>query len=173
MFHRTVLMTPPDPRVEIDANIAPLIQACWDAGLRTKGCCEGYPFSEWRDDENPAWRRAYIVFGDANMGADFVLLGGLSVEPEGLTPRIARYATDCDVCGSRIVRGEPILWRGPVRRNRTRKGAPGMASHARCRLDYAWAERGGTTIRFFADAIPAITNALARARERLRARDVR
>src|SRR5262249_21657217 len=41
--HPTVKLRPPnpDPRVEINAGIAGLIQECWRLGLQTRYCCQG------------------------------------------------------------------------------------------------------------------------------------
>jgi len=63
--HTQIPLRPPrTPRdVEIDVDIAPLIQACWALGLRTEACCQGRrDIKHWRKGHNAP---AYISFGPA------------------------------------------------------------------------------------------------------------
>lgn len=81
----------------IDKKMRPLMEACWDAGLRTVFCCEG--------DEGAKDRLAYIVFGSMLECAFFVAFAGPT--QWNMAPKWTRASRDDAAFGWRI-EGETV-----------------------------------------------------------------
>ncbi|HUE74570.1 MAG TPA: hypothetical protein VMP01_27125 [Pirellulaceae bacterium] len=76
-MHKSVRLTPPDPKVDIDAEIAGLVKQCWRLGLITTHCCQGD--ADYQGQTGPGGGRlelAYVSFGDAVSALIFAAAAG-------------------------------------------------------------------------------------------------